>query len=222
MTRPLVPVLALTLFCAASAQAQQPARGRISIAGGLEWMGGSSFGAANADEITASGAGAPLFATSSELTASAGAAVKIGVRLTRLFEIEADGAYLRPSIATRVTADSEGAPDVTATDRLRQFTVEGTLVYTLGRWRTRKLRPFLAGGGGYLRQLHEGDTLSESGRIFSAGGGARIPLATRSRGRLAAYGIRADARAVVRTKAAALDGGSHLSPSIGVSLYASF
>ena len=82
--------------------------------------------------------------------------------------------------------------------------------------------PLLAAGGGYLRQLHEGDTLSEGGRIFTFGGGARIPLAIRNTGRLSAYGVRGDARAAIRSKAAALDGGSHVSPSLGVSFYALF
>ena len=39
-----------------------------------------------------------------------------------------------------------------------------------------RLAPFVAGGAGYLRQLHEDRTLAETGQIYYAGGGARYWL----------------------------------------------
>ena len=44
------------------------------------------------------------------------------------------------------------------------------------------LRPFVTAGGGYLRQLHEGLTVIEEGRVFYVGGGARYWIFARARG----------------------------------------
>jgi hypothetical protein len=186
------------------------------------WDGGASFGSVNANEITASGAPAPLFATSSRLTGSAGIGVKVALRVAQLFEVEASGSYLRPSIETTVGSDVEGAAGSVLPDRLRQITIEGDVLYTVGRWRGRRIRPFFAAGAGYLRQLHAGDTLAANGRVFDAGGGVRIPLGIRSGRRLSAYGVRGDARLLVRMKGVAIDASTHVSPSIAASLYAVF
>ena len=140
LMRILPAAVAVLLSAAPCARAQQP-RGRLGLAGGLEWMGGSSFGSAAANEITASGAPSPLFSTTSDLSASAGVSVKVGFRITRLFELEADGAYLRPSISAHITGDVEGAPGLTVADRLRQFTVQGSVLYGPNRW-DRRVRPF--------------------------------------------------------------------------------
>ncbi|HTK30142.1 MAG TPA: hypothetical protein VL309_11340 [Vicinamibacterales bacterium] len=202
----------------AAAQSQP----RVTIGGGIEWMGSSGLGSAPAAEGTGSGGTLPLFTTASDLGASAGPMVKIGVRVTRRIEVEGSGSYLRPAIETRISGDTEGGPPVTATDRLRQFTVEGNVLYAPPRWRVHGAGIFLEGGAGYLRQLHEGDTLAASGRLFAGGAGVRLPLVTHSRGRLRVFGLRGDARAVVRQKAAALDGGTHLAPSLAISVFATF
>jgi hypothetical protein len=82
--------------------------------------------------------------------------------------------------------------------------------------------PFLSAGAGYLRHLHEGDTFVQGGQIYSVGGGVEVPLLTRGAKRVSSVGLRADARAVVRSHGAAVDGRSHLSPALGVSAYLGF
>jgi hypothetical protein len=218
--------VALMICCAvlagaSPAIAQQP--GRVTVSGGLEWMGGASYGSAAANEVTASGGSLPLFTTASDLSASAGVGARVAVRLTHLFEVEAAGTYSRPTIESTISNDFEAAQSVTATDHLRQFTIEGALLYSPTQWRIGRAHPFLSASAGYLRQLHEGDTLVASGQIYGFGGGASVPLVTsRSGRRMKSFGLRADLRAVVRTKAAALDGKSHTSPAVGVSAFAAF
>jgi len=214
----LIALGALVLSIPAAAQP----RGRFVVSGGLEWMGSASFGSANANEVTPSGGSSQLFATSSDLTASAGFGARIGIRLSRLFEVEGVGTYIRPSIDTRVSGDVEGAPALTVSERLRQFTVEGGVLYIPARWQQGGIVPFLSASAGYLRQIHEGDTLATGGQIYTVGGGARVPLVTRRKGAMKSFGLRGDVRAAIRTKAAAPDGTTHTSPAVGVSAFAVF
>jgi hypothetical protein len=55
-------------------------------------------------------------------------------------------------------------------------------------------QPFAVGGGGYLRQLHEGLMVTEEGHLFYFGGGARRMLMSRARGFLRGLGVRGDVR----------------------------
>ena len=59
-----------------------------------------------------------------------------------------------------------------------------------------RLVPFAAAGGGYLRQLHEGQTLVEQGQVYHAGGGLKYWLLTRKVGAVRSAGLRTDARIV--------------------------
>jgi hypothetical protein len=217
----LAAVVCAAVLCGPRPAAAQPS-GRITVGGGLAWMGGAGYGSADASEVTASGGSFRLFSTSSDLTTGTGVNVSVGVRLTRLFEVEAQGSYLRPSIETKISNDFEGGQGLTATDRLRQFTVEGAVLYTPSRWRAARVSPFGSGSAGYLRQLHDGDGLAVTGSIFGVGGGARMPLVTHAAGSLKSFGVRADLRAVVRTKAAAVDGRAHTSPAVAVGVFATF
>lgn len=192
----------------------------FEISAGIEWMGGASFGTVSANEVVASGGAFPLFTVTNELGGAFGVNARIGKRVWRMFELEASGSYSRPELRSTTTGDVESAPDLTATDRLRQITVEGAVLFSMPRWRIGRAAPFLSGGGGFLRQLHEGDTFAQDGRIYAFGGGVRLPLLSRNRRR--SLGVRADARAVVRARGAAPDGASHLSPAFSVSGYVGF
>jgi hypothetical protein len=83
--------------------------------------------------------------------------------------------------------------------------------------------PFVTAGGGYLRELHEGGTLAQTGKVVYVGGGARIPLVSRqARQRLTQLGVRADLRALVRSGGVTLDRQSHVSPAVAASLFVRF
>ena len=156
-----------------------------------------------------------------ELGGAFGVNARIGKRVWRAFELEASGSYSRPELRSTTSGDVESTPDLTATDRLRQITVEGAVLFSSPRWRIGRATPFLSGGGGYLRQLHEGDTFGQDGQIYAFGGGVRVPLLSRNR-RPRSIGLRADARAVVRARGVAPDGASHLSPAFSLSGYVGF
>ena len=82
--------------------------------------------------------------------------------------------------------------------------------------------PFVTGGVGHLRQMHEERTLSRPGCTISVGGGVKWLLFARPRGLVNAIGVRVDARAVVRTKGVAFDDGGHASPAVGASAFVRF
>jgi hypothetical protein len=229
MTRPhVVRALAAAgiVWCCRGVSAQQrPADllPMMEVSGGIEWTAGASFGTTAANEIIASGAAFPLFSVSSEIGSAIGVEARITKRVWRSIRLEASGSYSRPELRSTTSADVENATAVTATDRLRQITIEGAVLFSRNSWRIGgRAVPFVSAGAGYLRQLHEGDTFAQTGQLYAVGGGVEFPLASRPGKRLTAVGVRADARAVVRSHAAAVDGASHASPAVSVSAYLGF
>ena len=110
---------------------------------------------------------------------------------------------------------------VTPTERIEQFTIGGGLVWYVPV-RASRLAPFLAGGGGYLRQLHETATLVVTGRYYQFGGGVVYPLTSRSAARLKAMGLRLEARVLLRVNGVAFDSSAHLTPAAGASVFIRF
>ena len=95
---------------------------------------------------------------------------------------------------TSVTNDVENAPSVDAVERLDQYSFDGGIVIRLSELRMKSWEPFASAGAGYLRQLHEGLTLSEHGHLFYFGGGVRRVLLVRPKGLLRGLGVRGDVR----------------------------
>ena len=82
----------------------------------------------------------------------------------------------------------------------------------------------MTGGGGYVRQRHERQTLVERGRIFHVGGGVKVPLASGAgaQKRVKQVGVRVDAGALVRTAGVALDNRAHVAPGVAAALFVRF
>jgi hypothetical protein len=152
------------------------------------WLGGGSLGTAEANLRTATGQPFVLFTTDrsfgSTTSVSAGAAFPWTGRLA----LEGAFTWGRPDVRAAVASDAEGAAPITATERVSQFFFEGTVLASLDEMRVGRLVPFVAGGGGYLRELQADRTLVEHGLVFHAGGGTRYWLSDRA-------GLRADVRA---------------------------
>jgi hypothetical protein len=89
-------------------------------------------------------------------------------------------------------------------------------------FRTSRLSPFVRGGAGYLRQVHEERTLVETGQYYDVGGGVKWLAVARTSGLVNAVGARVDVRAMVRRKGIAFDDGGHTSPAVGVSAFVRF
>ncbi len=81
-----------------------------------------------------------------------------------------------------------------AVERLDQYLIDGGVVIRLNEFRMEGWVPFVTAGAGYLRQLHEGLTLSEHGHLFYVGGGVRRVLLLRPKGFFRGLGARGDVR----------------------------
>jgi len=218
----LLGALCLIHGTPARAQAADALPGRIEIAAGGSWIGSLALGTRDANETTATLGNARLFSTSTTLAGAPAVEGRVGVRLTRSLMVEGDASVGRPELRVEVTNDVEaGAVTVTPTERIEQFTVGGALVWYLPVG-TSRVAPFVAGGGGYLRQLHETATLVVTGRYYQFGGGVVYPLASRSASRLKTMGLRFDARALVRVNGVAFDSSARLTPMAGASFFVRF
>ena len=203
---------------------------RIEIAFGGRWSGGVPLGAADATATTASGGSFRLFSTRSELASMPAVEGRLGARLWRELKAEVSASYGASDLNTEVTLDVEGATDATVSEPVRQFAVEGSIVAELTAWRLgRRTVPFVSAGAGYLRHIHEGGTLVETGAIYQAGGGIEHVLherrASDPRQRapvMKSIGLRADIRAVVRTGGVAPGSNAHVAPALGASLFFRF
>ena len=192
-----IPVISLLLVIAPALAAAQTASllHRIEVAGGVGVLMGAALGSQNADLRTAT-TGQPyrLFSSTTRMSAAPIVDVRLGFPLGGRYAVEAHTAYGHPEIRTALSSDAEHAPDLTAIERLDQYVFDGGLVVSLDRWSVAGVHPFVTGGGGYVRQLHQGLVVIEDGRVFFAGGGVKHTIHTRPRGFIRGIGARADAR----------------------------
>jgi hypothetical protein len=193
--------------------------GTWEFSGGLEWIGGTDLGNRAADETRNPGTGTgpfPLFQSSSEIASATGIAGRIGFHVSRSIAIEATGRLARPDVSTRLTADAESADSITAEERLTSLVIDGSVVYHLDAlaFAGGRAVPFATGGLGYLRELHDGNELIETGKTFHAGGGLKYWFGSGVSG----FGFRADVGFSVH------DGGFYFArktrtlPTMGVSM----
>ena len=210
MTRFLVPTLYLDLTVPAYAQtAGGPPFRRVEVELGGGILGGASLGSADANLRANAATKQPyrLFSTATRVTPERSVHARVGFALSRRFAVEGGGVFSRPAIRTSVSADVEGAPAVTVDERVDQYFVEASLLVRLDEIRLgSRTIPFLAGGGGYLRQLHEGLTVIEQGHLYHLGGGITHWLLARDRGFVRAAGLRADGRLYVLMSGISFDG----------------
>jgi hypothetical protein len=218
------------LMAAAEADAQRlPPRpapsvlpARVELAAGIRRSGPTAFGAAAADETDAGGGSSTLFETDTRLQPALALEGRLGLPVSSSLQIDVGIAWGRSDLQTRITSDSEGFDDVTAAEAVTQVAIEASLLAQLARYRMgASAVPFLLIGGGYLRELHEEQTLVETGRFAHVGGGVNIVVRT-SRVGVKAMGIRGDARAVIRIGGVALDDDPIVAPAFGVSWFVRF
>jgi hypothetical protein len=184
--------------CAQSANARQVHRFEVSL-GGL-WLSGADMGGKVAQLRANRVPPAPftVFNTSTREEAAPGFDGRIGFWLTRAILVEGGFVYARPPLETRISGDIEGAPALTAAEDIDQYFIDANVVWMIDRFTLwRRIVPFVSGGGGYLRQLHEGRTLVETGQVYHVGGGVRQWLHVADRGWIRGLGVQLEARAYV-------------------------
>ena len=217
-------VLAPGLALAQPGPALRPWRPVFEVAAG--WVGTSDLGRVEATTRGAAvgAATAPafrLFSTDSQLGAALAAGVSVVLPVSRQWAAAVRGSAARPTLTTRISADAEGAPSVEATEAVSDYTVDLSVLYQLPRVGGRRARPYLVAGGGYLRQLHEDNTLVETGRTWHGGAGLRWWLrggdqATR------AMGLTGEVRWVWRTGGITFADGTRAMPAAVLALFVGF
>ena len=230
----LVPFAGRTALCAvllvavlpSAARAQQiylgsaaPHRGSWELSGGAIWSDGYDLGTRSAELTRNTGGGTgpfELFTSSTEVTTATGGQGRIGVYLSRSIALEAGAQFLRPVVSSRLANDAEEAEDTTATETISRYVFDGAVVFHMTglSFNGGKGVPFLTGGAGYLRELHDRDELIETGVTYHAGAGLKLWFGQGAR----RLGVRADVGVAMR------DGGFDFSddrrtvPTAGVSL----
>ena len=197
-----------------------PRRGSIEVSGGGAFAPGFELGSLTA-ELTRS---TPtdkfdLFTIDSEVSGFPGAFARLGYYLSEGVSIEGGVRYARPIMSIRLSGDAESAPDETAEETLSHYVFDGSLV-----WHLRNLTfasgnavPYIAGGAGYLRELHQGNQLVETGHEYHAVAGLNYWLGSgahrfglRVEGGLSARKKGFDSEDKVRTLPIAFGGLSYL------------
>jgi hypothetical protein len=219
--------LATTVVCtvgvpAAHAQTPPAGPGRLEASIGALWIGHQVLGSANATETTPTGSPAQIFTTSSELAGVFGLEGRFAVRLLASLEAEVQGSYGAPELRVAIAGDTEGASSVTAVETVQQFTIGGGVVWYVPARAESRLVPFVTGGVGQLRQMHQDRVQLDTGWYVQLGGGVKYFLFSRPSGFVNALGVRVDVRALVRGKGVAFDEGGHTSPAVGASAFVRF
>ncbi len=188
-----LPAAALVLGLAPGRASAQTTAPRFEVSGGGLFVGGYSLGSKDANLVSNQTGRAPytLFKSDTDVGSTFGIEARAGVALSRMFVVEGGIFAARPRMRTRLRSDVESAPDTTATEDLQMYIIDGAIVARFGS--SPRVRPFARAGFGYVRELHNGNVLVETGSALHAGGGVTIWF---SEGR-SRWGARADARVYV-------------------------
>jgi hypothetical protein len=179
----LVAMLVATSGASAQglAQGSGSATGSWEIGGGVTWIG-SFTGPSSTAELTANGessGGFDLFTAKGEVGSGVGVGASLAFYVSPTIALEAGLRYSRPILSYRLADDVENAPPLSAEETLSRYVFTGTLVWHFRRLTSAsRVVPFVAGGGGYIRDLHQRNELIETGGEFHAVGGLKYWLGT--------------------------------------------
>ena len=199
MIRRVASAIVLILLIAASARAQTTTwAGRFYAGAAIARAGAEGADTARAEltrNATPSGDPFPLFSADLRRESATGADAWIGWRATRLFALEAGGSVSHPRLRASLGDDVEGALAVVASERLTQYVVEGSAIVPLAalRFAGDRARPYVRGGVGFLRELHERNTAARNGWTYHAGAGIDVGVSGRV-GPFDGVALRGDAR----------------------------
>ena len=184
MTAALVRfALVLAVACVPAVAAAQgyvrspaPRRGSIEVGGGFTFLPGFDMGGSTADLTTSSPTTRfDLFTTESRVGDFMGVNGRIGYYLSQSISIEATVRFARPELSVDLSGDAESGADVTATETASHYVFGGSVLFDLrgASFAGGRGVPFVSGGAGYLRELHEGNLLVETGTEYHATAGLK-------------------------------------------------
>lgn len=226
-------LIAVALLAAASPLAAQstaapswrPWHPVVAVGGTVS--GGESLGSRTIESRavavgTATPAGAILFRTDSTLDRGVGGDIVVTLPVTRTLALEARGTAGRRTLTTRISGDAEGATGSASNERVTDVEIGGRVSWLLpgGRW-PRRLRPFVAAGGAYLRQLHQDRILVETGSAWRTDVGTHVWWRG-DRGRGTALGATVEVGWQWRRGGIAFVDGSRGSPAATARLFVGF
>ena len=191
-----------------------PRRGSVEVSGGAAVAGGTDLASISATLTRNPGTGSgplELFTADSTIGPGFGAQLRGGVYVSSRVLIEGGLQYTRPQIRVRLGSDFESAPDETATSTVTSYLFTGSLAYHFGSGR---IRPFILGGGGHIRDAHNGYEVVETGLEFHAGGGLKTWFGS---GRNK-FGLRLDVTASARDGGLGTEDGRRIVPTAAFSL----
>lgn len=217
---------AVVLVCwsaiSASAQDAPSLRAhRLVLEGGVVWSGSYGIGDLDA-ELRGNAAGAPppyaWLSAGSDVGSAVNGVVRIGFTLSSSLALEGGGTFGMPHVVVSIAGDDEAPPQQLEGEQLQQYLIDGALVWQLPMNIGRRVRPFVIGGAGYLRQLHEERTLVETGQVYFTGVGARYWLRGGT-GRRRSLGVRGELRANWRRGGIDFQDKTRVYPTAGVHLF---
>lgn len=204
----------------------EPRSPSFELSGSLLWLGTSTLGSSAATMTPDQGQTRyTYFNTSASLQSVAGVDARLTYHVTSMFAVEGGFTYSHPGVALTVSGDAENTPGFTSTgERLSQYFLDAAalvdlrpLTFAEGRG-----RPFVEGGVGYLRQLHEGNVVAGTGQVYHTGGGVKYFVIARPRGFFKSFGFRFDARIYFRSGGYSFNNTSRAFPAIGAGAVVAF
>lgn len=224
MTRRGWLAIAFLLAAGADAHAQVwmgggsvPRRGSWEISGGALWAEGYDLGDRTATLTRNPGSGpAPfeLFAAETRLEPAPAGHGRLAFYVARRVSLEGGLQYSRPLLTTTLSNDAEGAASITASETVTRYVFTGSILFHLGSFAGGRGMPFVLGGGGYVRELHEGAELVETGQEVHAGAGVKFWFGTARR----RAGLRGEVGVSLRERGVDFSDARRTIPTAGVSL----
>jgi hypothetical protein len=196
-----------------------PRAGSWELSGGGSFVGGYDLGtlAAQLTRNTTTGSDSfDQFTTDSRIDSAFGVNGRIGYYFTPRLTVEGGFRFARPVYSVEISGDTEGGADERAKETIDQYLFTGSAVWHLGRGPIARQRavPFVFGGAGYLRELHEGQELVETGTEYHAGAGLKYWFGSARR----RFGLRGEAGVSFRDGGVDTEEKVRVVPIAGVSL----
>ena len=193
-----------------------PRAGSVEISGGVIAAGGTDLPDVTATLTRNPGTGPEefeWFRSDATLTTALGGQARIGVYLSPSISVEGGFQYARPKVEARLTADFESAANTTASETVTSYLFTGSLLYHFARAGDR-MRPFVMGGAGHVRDAHTDNRLVETGTEFHGGGGFKWWFSSGRR----KVGVRSDVVVSIRTGGVATEDDNRIVPTASFSL----
>lgn len=203
-----------------AAQTVSDPAGRLQVGVGVGWVGGAAFGEQPADLRTAAGGPYRLFDSETNLASTGSFEARVGMLLSRRYGVEGRAVISKPELHSVVTSDAETTGSFTIAESIDRYVFDGGIVFRIPELEGMGITPFASAGAGYVRQLHDGRELVETGHLFYVGGGITRALFARSQGLIRAMSLRADLR--LNLFHLELDEGSRQQGSVSGSLVFTF